>query len=220
VPTAPQRTLQVFGIGLDMACLNDPLCDAVPRYVRFNTDGPSVVTATVANASSSVRICLRLEPHLMGVCTSTRSGSVQQFTTDSGSDTWTVTVLGKDAAPTTDLSVQFNANQPSVTLDSFRWVGTSSPDYNGFDAQVDALADGQIGVQASFDDGTNGSYDYHLVIKPVGGAPLMDQMGGPVGSIDLSQAVTQGSYRVTFSDPDDTANPGHAVILTATLSWP
>ena len=128
--------------------------------------------------------------------------------------------MAKDTAPTADLTIQFNSNQPSATLDSFRWTGTTNPDYNGFDVHTDALADGLLSVQASFDDGSSGAYDWHLVIQPQGGDPVYDQTGGPDQTVDQSQAVSQGSYRVTFSDPDDVANPGHAVILTATVSWP
>jgi len=32
--------------------------------------------------------------------------------------------------------------------------------------------------------------------------------------------IALGSYRVTLTDPDELANPGAAVFVTATLSWP
>jgi hypothetical protein len=206
-------------VGLDQGCPGQA-CGSVPRTVRFNTDGPSTISATISNASGSVRLCLRQEPQLNGTCQTGRSASVQLFTTDSGSDTWTVSMIGKDGAPTASLTVQFNALQPSATLDSFRFSGTSNSDYNGFDVQTDALVNGSIGVQASFDDGSSGAYDWHLVIKPSGGSAVFDQTGGPAQSIDLSQNVSAGTYRVTLSDPDDVSNPGAAVFVTATISWP
>jgi hypothetical protein len=217
VPTAPQRTLQLSGIGIDDRMIEG----SVPRFVTFNTDGPSQVTASVSNASGQVRVCLWREPlREQAVCKTTRNGSVTQYTTDGGSATWTVQMIANGAAPTASLAIQFNANQPSATLESFRFQGTSSPDYNGFDAQFDALAEGTINVQASFDDGGSGAYVYHLVIRPQGGDPLLDATDGPTQSFAQSQPVGQGSYRVTLSDPDAVANPGAAVILTATLSWP
>jgi hypothetical protein len=217
VPTAPQRTLQLLNIGID----DRMIFGSVPRSVTFNTDGPSAVSATISNASGQVRVCLWKEPlREQAICKTTRNGSVEQFTTDAGSATWTVSMIANGVAPTASVAIQFNANQPSATLDSFRFVGGSSPPYNGFDAEMDALVDGQIGVQAAFDDGTSGAYDYHLVIRPVDEDPIYDQAGGPSQTVDATQGVTTGSYRVTFTDPDEVANPGAAVILTATVSWP
>lgn len=195
---------------------------SVPRSVTFNTDGPSAVSATVSNASGQVRVCLWMEPHReQATCKSTRSGSVQQFTTDGGSATWTVSLIANGVAPTATLALQFNAMQPSATLDSFRFVGTTNPDYNGFDAHIDALATGTISLQAAFDDGTNGAYDYQLVVQPNCTDPACNQTSSdPVQTVDTTVPISQGSYDVMFSDPDDVANPGAAVILTATISWP
>jgi len=220
VPTAPDRTLQLLGIGVDMACGNSTDCNSVPRYVSFNTDGPSLVTVTVSNTSAPVRVCLRLEPQLQGTCNTGKNATVQAFTLDAGSDTWTVSLIGRDSAATASVTIQFNANQPNATLDSFRWMGTSNPNYNGFDALVGALADGQIHVQAAFDDGTNGAYGYHLVIQQANQDPILDQTGGSSQTVDITQPVTMGNYGITFSDPDSVANPGAAVFVTTTISWP
>ena len=195
-------------------------CDSVPRYVSFNTDGPSLINVTVSNTSNPVRVCLRMEPQLQGTCNTGKNATVQAFTLDAGSDTWTVSLIGKDSAATASVSMEFNANQPNATLDSFRWVGTSSPNYNGFDAVVGALADGQIQLHAAFDDGGDGSYGYQLVVQPVGGDPFPEQAGGPSQTVDLAQDVTSGNYRITFTDPDSVANPGAAVFVTTTIGWP
>jgi len=209
--------LQLNGIGIDDRMVEG----SVPRFVTFNTDGPSLVTAAISNASGQVRVCLWREPlREQAVCKTTRNGSVEQSTTDGGSGTWTVQLIANGSAPSATLAIQFNANQPSATLDSFRFQGTSSPDYNGFDAQVEALASGNIGVQASFDDGGGGAYDYHLVIAPQGGDALLDATSGPTQSFDTAQPVDTGRYRVSLSDPDAIANPGASVILSATVSWP
>jgi hypothetical protein len=214
--------LQLLGIGVDMACGNTPNCTSVPRYISFNTDGPSIITATVSNTSAPVRVCLRQEPQLQQSCNTGKSATVQAFTTDAGSNTWTVSLIGRDSAATASLAVTFNANQPTATLDSFRWVGTNSPNYNGFVAVVGALADGQIQLHAAFDDGADGAYDWQLVIQPVPGNPFPPQSGGPSQTVDSQpQNVSSGNnYQVAFSDPDAMANPGAAVFVTATLSWP
>lgn len=216
VPTAPQRSIKLNNVGVD-----DRMAAGVPRFVNFNTDGPSIVTAAVSNATGQVRLCLWQEPQRdEAVCRSTRNGSVQSFTVDPGLATWTASVFANGSTPTIALEVDFNANAPSVTLDSFRWSGTDSGTFNGFDAVVNSLAAGDMAVQGSFDDGADGSYDYHLVIQPLSGDPLLDQLGGPSQSFDSSQAVDQGDYRVTLSDPDPVANPTTAVIVTTTISWP
>jgi hypothetical protein len=213
--------LQLLGVGVDMACGNSADCNSVPRYISFNTDGPSLITATVSNTSAPVRVCLRLEPQLQGTCNTSKNATVQAFTVDAGSNTWTVSLIGKDSAAMASLSIEFNANQPNATLDSFRWVGTNSPNYNGFDAVVGALADGQIQVHAAFDDGADGAYDWQLVIQPVPGDPFPTQTGGPSQTVDSQpQDVTSGSYRIMFADPDPMANPGAAVFVTTTITWP
>ncbi len=217
VPTAPERTLQILGVGID----DRMVFGSVPRSVTFNTDGPSTVTATISNASGQVRVCLWMEPlREQAICKSTRSGSVEQVTTDGGSATWTVSMIANGSSPTTSLAINFNANQPSATLDSFRYVGSSNPPYNGFDTQMDALADGQISMQAAFDDGTDGSYDWRLQITPQSGGAAFDQSGGPDSSVDQAFDVSKDGIRVTFSNPDPVSNPGAAVILTATITWP
>lgn len=193
----------------------------MPRFVSFNTDGPSLVSATITNASAQVRVCMWMEPNRENaVCRTTRNGSIDQVTTQSDSATWTVALIANGSAPTATLGVQFNALEPSVTLDSFRFNGTSAPDYNGFDLRTDALMTGDVSVQASFDDGSNGAYAWHLVIAHAGGDAVLDKTGDPSQTVDETQSVDQGSYRISLSDPDEVANPAAAVIVTATISWP
>ena len=98
--------------------------------------------------------------------------------------------------------------------------GTSNPAYNGFDAHLDALADGQIGVQAAFDDGTSGSYDYQPR-HPAGRAAIPSITGGPTQTVDVSQADRRGQLPSYVQQSRTTCrNPGAAVFLTATISWP
>jgi len=38
--------------------------------------------------------------------------------------------------------------------------------------------------------------------------------------VDVTEPITMGNYGITFSDPDSVANPGAAVFVTTTISWP
>ena len=55
-------------------------------------------------------------------------------------------------SPFVTLTIQFNADSPSVVLNSFRYNGSVDDHYNGFEAVVTPGAAGQIGIQASFEE--------------------------------------------------------------------
>lgn len=129
-------------------------------------------------------------------------------------------MIGPDGTPTASMTVQFNAFQPNTTLDSFRFNGTTTPDNNGFVIQIDALGSGDITIQAVFEDLTSGSYSWHLLMKKIGGDSVFDKTGDPSQTVAESQAVDQASYKISLTDPDEVANPGASVIVTATISWP
>jgi hypothetical protein len=102
-----------------------------------------------------------------------------------------------------------------MTLDNFRYVGTQELAYNGFSAEMPANADGNLRVQANFDDGQ--SHAYRLVIERVGGPILVDESGVDQ-SVDTEVAVTGGSTNgVSFRSTEEVSGAG---FVHAVISWP
>jgi hypothetical protein len=222
-PTSPQRVLRLVGIGLDRR--SDPT--GVQRSVSFVVDGPSLISADLSGVSAgSVRLCLsRQALDRERECRTTRNGGLERSVFDAGQSQWLVTMIGTSdlASPFATLSLRFNALSANVHLDSFRFNGTNDPHYNGFTVELAAAADGNLRLQAGFDDGNDNPYQYHLSITPLaGGPPLVDQAGGPSGSLDMSFGLTGGqSYSVALGEPEQLAGGGQfAVFVDATLTWP
>ena len=224
-PTSPQRELTLVEVGLDRRAD----LEGVERTVTFVIDGPSLISAQLSDVSAGkVRLCLsRQATDPQRECRTTRNGSLERAVFDSGRTEWNVTMIGTTQAfPFATLTLRFNALSPSVHVDSFRFNGTVDPHYNGFVARLTAGGDGNLRIQATFadtDQSQDDNYPYHLVITPVGGGPaVVDQTGGPQGSLDVSFGLATGqTYRVELSEPEETAGGGlFAVFVDATLTWP
>lgn len=220
-PTAPQQAVQFDNVGLDQSCGNLTPCGSVPRILTFNVDGQSKVEAIVSDSTGPVRLCIWTEAvDDQRECHTVHNGGFSKLVTSTNSSVWHVSVIGAQVTASATLNVEFNANSPSVSIDNFRYLGASMAEYNGFDAELTTNGDGSIRVQAAFDDGSQGSYDWHLVMSS-SGSPVHDQTGGPDPSIDESQSVSGGTtYVVSLHDPDNTANGTMSVFVSATISWP
>ena len=216
-PTSADRTILLAGVGLDPSAVTG----SVPRIVTFNVDGQSDVSARVSASTGPVRMCIWTEAvDDQRECHTVHNGGFDKLVISTGASVWHVSMIGAQASATASLTVHFNADAATVSIDNLRYLGTASPGYNGFEAQLTTLGDGApLHVQASFDDGSGGAYDWHLTIA-TNGSSVFDQSGGPDQSVDESQAVTAGTiYTVDFHDPDQTANVS-PVFLTAQISWP
>jgi hypothetical protein len=221
-PTSPQRQFKLLDVGLDRR--SD--ATAVQRTVAFVVDGPSLVTAELSNVSGGrVRMCLgrnAIDPQ--NDCQTMRNGSISRAVFDAGESDWRVTLIGvSDGSPFVTLTLSFNADFANVHLDSFRFNGTTDAHYNGFIARLDAVNSDNMNLQASFDDGHDNPYQYHAVItRTSNDEVLLDQTGGPQGSVSISQPLTAGEgYRVELSEPEEFAGGGQfAVFVDATLTWP
>jgi len=214
-PTSPQHEFHVDAVGLDDKSLDG----SVPRIVTFEIDGPSNLSASVSGATGSVQLCVWREAvDDERVCRTGRSVMITHPVTDLDSTLWHVSMIGaRGVAPSAALTVVFNANAPSVSLDDFRFYGSSNPPYNGFAAEFDAAA-GPISAQGAFDDGQDGAYDYHLVVQAAGSDALVDTTDNGT-SFAVQKDASAGHYVVSIVDPDPLANPGLAVFVTATITW-
>lgn len=219
-PTAPQREVRIGPVGLD----DKSLVGSVPRIVTFEIDGQSLLHAAVSNATGGVQLCVWREAvNDERVCQTGRNIALDRAVLDTGSGLWHVSMLGaKGVAPTAALTVDFNANAPSVQFDNFRFYGTSNPPYNGFTAGIDTGA-GELSLQGNFDDGQSGHYDYHWIVQPNGGDAIEgtgQSMTSFVADDPRLKAIDPNSYSITVQNPDEVANPGVPVFLTATIGWP
>jgi hypothetical protein len=216
-PTAPQRELRLTGVGLDYRNAEG----AVERYVTFNVDGQSLISARLSNVSAGhVRICLWQGDNIIDKrCSTVHNGKLTQDVFAADQTTWTVSLIGTDEGvlPVADLTVDFNADSGQATLSSFPFRGTLSPGYNGFVARVDALADGDLGIDASL----SASVAAHLLIEGLGsdGGALADQSYDQTSAVQAATAVSGGvGYRFTLENPSDATEV--PVFVEATLTWP
>ena len=217
-PTSPQREFKLIGVGLDSRDAGE---QRVERVVAFRIEGPSFVSATVTNASGSgILLCLYEENESIednpGFCARGRNAKVQRVSLAPGSSTWLATLIGTETlqSPRVDLTLRFHAAAPRVELSSFRFVGTQETAYNGFLAEVPAVSDGDLRIQADFE---GESESYRLVVENVGGATLVDESGSG-SSVGRSTAVTGGSsYRVSLRSPEEVSGAG---FVHAVINWP
>lgn len=209
----------MIDLGLDN---RDPTV-GIERIATFNVDGPSLISAKLSNVSAGqVRMCLWQGDDITDrVCRTVHRGKLQVPTFGAGQTIWHLSLIGNDphVSPYVTVTLDFNAEQPSVRVDNLRFQGMPMTNYNGITAAVDALADGQLQVTGAFDAGH--AHSYHVVIEDLGGGGVIyDQTGGPAGSFSVSQPVSGGSsYRVTVSNPNDQVETS-AVFLAVTISWP
>jgi hypothetical protein len=154
-------------------------------------------------------------------CRTARNGRLDHVVLDAGQTSWTVSLIGFDeiTSPTVDFTLDFNATAPLVTFENLRFQGIPIENYNGITVEVDAPADGNLQIDGRFD--VNQEHFYRIFIEPLGdgGEPVADVTGGPANAFRLSQPVTQGSFRITVSNPNE-APEALPVFLEAKFSWP
>lgn len=223
-PTTTQREIRFIRVGLDSR-LEDTW---VERIVTFTVEGQSLIEARTSAASAGgVRMCLWREAlDDQRECRSGRNMAISRAVLDAGFTTWHVSLVGprEQISPFVDLTLRFNASEPRVELDNFRYVGTTFAEYNGFLAQFAVASRGGMRVEAEFEDGQNGEYPNHLIIGPVGGAATYDQDSSPNVSSGFSVIHPiggRGDWRVELRNPDELAADGLlAVFVRAILTWP
>lgn len=218
-PTAPQREFKVLDVGIDSRSLGER---RVERVVSFRVDGQSFVSARVSGATASgFRLCLYGEDDPIEndpqFCSTSRNAVVTRPKLDSGTATYFATLIGTETnvSPVVDLTLTYNSNSGSATLDNFRYAGTNNPGYNGFTMEIPTAGGASLNFFARFDPG--GSYRYHLVIQQVGGGDVRnDQPADPVAQVSTSDPVGAATYRLTFENPEATVGE----FVSSVISWP
>ena len=204
-PTSPDRELRVTGFGLDSKSVT-----GIERYVLFGVDGPSLVRVELGDSTGRTRVCLWQGDLVeQRVCRTIRNGVLEQAVYDAGSTDWTISLISADTStsPVVDLTIDFNANAPSVAFENVRFQGIPVANYNGITAAFDALP-GSIAVSGHFDPGQ--LHSWHVAIDEAGAGSALNESGGPANSfgpftVDVTAANT--GYLVTVFNPNNAAEP-------------
>lgn len=217
VPTSPDREIRVTRFGLDGR--NPELGDV--RYVLFHVDGPSLIRATLTNSSGRARVCLWQGDDVEGrTCDTIKNGTLDRAVFETGQTSWTLSLIGIEQAigPVVDLTLDFNANSPSVDVRNVRFQGVPATNYNGITAAVDTNGTGELRVTGNFD--VTQQHMYRVQISEAGVGVVKDETRGPVPSFVVTQPVTAvTSYVVTVSNPTTSQEP-LPIFLRSTFTWP
>lgn len=200
---------------------------SVQRTVKFGVDGPSLINARLSGVNAGrVRMCLfRDATNDERECITARNGTLSRAVFDTGHGDWIVTLIGATDVlgqrGTVDLT--FNALNPYLELDSFRFLGTNDPPNNGFTVVFgdNGGAGGNFGFHATIDDGADNPYPWHFRLA-VDDSVTLEQSGGPSTVVNLSSAIDGGqAYNVLFEEPEAAAGGGTTpVFVGVRLTWP
>jgi hypothetical protein len=218
---APSREVVFTLLGID----NPVAPEATERRITFKVDGRGDIKATISDISAGlVQMCLSPGdgsiPPAPTDCVVTPDSEISRSATTAGP--WTVILAGAMAgrSPSITLVLHFPATAGQLQLSNFRFQGQDSPNYTGYDMKVTALADGQLAVTASWDDGLGGNYPYTLTLLD-----LSVDFEEPVvveGISHLAAAqrdvVKDHTYEITMVNLQEEIIP--AVFLLSTITWP
>jgi hypothetical protein len=201
-------------VGIDGPSATTP----TPRLLTFASQGRGQVTATLGQTTAGrVKFCLYSGDQPAGPdCEIASHATRTASTTGPGNVRWHVSIIGVDQAtsPTANVKLEFRSNAPRVTVDGFRFQGTSSPDYNGITAQFKAGA-GAMEVSGSW-AGPARPWSVGLIATDSG-----ENVGsgrGTGNSLILRATLGAGSYRLTAENTEEVA--AEEVFLHAVLTWP
>jgi hypothetical protein len=167
--------------------------------------------------AGDVKFCLYTGSQPSGHdCRTTSHATLTGSTTAADNTRWHVSLIGVDqgTSPSADVKLEFRSNSPRVTVDGFRFQGTSFPDYNGIAAQFKAAA-GDVHINGSW-DGAPRTWRAGLVDADSG--ENAGSNSGTGNTLNLAATVAAGSFRVTVQNTEEIAD--QEVFLHAVISWP
>ena len=204
-------------MGLDARAITS---GGLERKLLFTVDGPSVIRATTSNASGQVRLCIwQGNNEENAICREFRNGTLEEIVVADGSTNWTITAISASgtAQRSTDLTLEFNANGPSVQFRDFRWQGEANPNYNGLTAALDPTP-GDLSVAGAFDPGAE--HSWHVVVSEAGVGPVIDEQGGPDNSFGpfTYEVTAETTYLINVSNPGD-GEESTPVFVHGSVAW-
>jgi hypothetical protein len=208
------RSIRFLHVGIDGQSATTP----TPRVLTFASEGPGEVTATLFQTTAGdVKFCLYTGNQPAGRdCRTSSHATLAGSTTAAGNTRWHVSLIGVDqgTSPSADIRLEFRTNSPRVTVDGFRFQGTTFADYNGIAAHFKAAA-GNVDVNASW-DGAPKPWRAGVVDAVSGENAGSDS--GTGNSLSLAATVAAGTFRLTVENTEEIAS--QEVFLHAVISWP
>jgi hypothetical protein len=219
----PLREIRFTGVGLEAP---DAPEEPSARYFTFTTGGPGQISALISNVTAGrVRMCLWRGGPQGGTdteCRNVRNGGVERAVADVAETRWTVSLIGatEQVSPTATLLIRFPTFAPRLEIERFRFAGEAIENYNGFVAEIDAAATGDLTLTASWENEEDERYPYRMLVEEIGSpaAPFMAEGSHTTATDHTAPLVLGRSYRVTFANSVEVAEGG--VYLRASLSWP
>jgi hypothetical protein len=223
-PTAPQREITFIDLGLDTTDTSGE--EPLARYLTFSAEGPGRIEASLSDVSfGRVRMCLwRGDPSNVrdDECQTSRRGALNRDIAAGGPTTWTVSLIGSQAgaSPSVTMRLRWPTNDARMHISGFRFQGAEIENYNGFTAVVETAADGDIAIDATFDDSVGGSYPYRLIIEEVDGGPAQSFVVEDEGTSMSARTpgLAERRYRISLEGRHVVAE--QRVLITADLDWP
>lgn len=192
------------------------------RLITFSSDGPGTIEATISDVSAGrVRICLwagDADTVTDRECRDLRQGSLTRVVADTGRRTWTVSLLGAEGttSPIAALALRYRSDHPNVTIDGFRFQGTSNAGYNGLEVELQAAGNGRLAIDAQWRGGTQ---PFRLRIDDVDSGQNVDEVTGEDDRVRYDTELAGAStYAVVLTNEVEFAEV--ELFLAATLSWP
>jgi hypothetical protein len=198
--------------------LDDPSNVAVgPRTFSFESDGPGLpVVKLLGLDGGPVRMCLRPVGGTPACHVISSAGPVIALTPKSSHTRWIATLIGTPGTtPTVDVSIEFPATNPALTLTHGRFDGTTWPNLNGVAFDLVARDAGDMKLEATWG---GHPFDYALSVRDVTTAgPPKDLPGNGIG-VRATVTLTQlDSFGVELHNNE--AGFG-TTDMTLKLSWP
>lgn len=200
-------TATIRGVKLDAGV--DP--GGRDRQISFRTDDPATVTVRVSAVSpqGTVDACLTLN----GVELYCTSGTTFTMTgqTSRSNATWALTLRGQGAeTPELDVTLDFPAAAPTLTIEGAWFDGAARADYNGVVFEL-VPRNPLVSISASWE----GSHPYRLTVQEQVGSGALEFEG-------TGSAVAQDVLLATELHRIELVNTGagaERITFTASISW-
>jgi hypothetical protein len=199
-------TATIRGLKLDGA--NDPA--GHDRRISFRTGPAEVSMRLTVSPPSAVDACLEVNAVQL-YCTSGHAFTMTGQTSRSNA-TWTLTLRGQGAeTPKLDVTFDFPAAEPTLTIDGAWFDGAARPDYNGVVVEISPR-----GPAASISATWEGSQSYRLTITEQPSADVLKFEG--TGST-VSEGVLLGKFALNRIELLNTGAGASHIPLVATIAW-
>ena len=198
-------TLTIRGLRLDGG--DDPA--GLDRRISFRTGPADVSMHLTVSPPSAVDACLEVNAVQL-YCTSGHSFTMRGQTTRSNA-TWTLTLRGQGVeTPKLDVTLDFPAAEPTVTIEGAWFDGAARPDYNGVVVEISPRS-----PPASISATWESSQAYRLTVAELLGSGVLE-FEGTDSSVTEEVLLGQEPHRIVLLNTG--AGAAH-IGLVATIAW-